>query len=165
VTVGPSSGGANFEATPTPSVSIPASIPNANELASVTAGRFSFFSSHSNVSQDIVVNVNTALGSATKGTWAPTGDYYITPDSVGAAGFSALAIPAGSATLDVNVTPNTDSSVEGPETVISRSGRQPGTQSTAKVVINDDTALPKVSIAATISTSVKNSRASLRCSL
>ncbi len=162
VTVGPSSGGADFEATPTPSVAIAASLPNANELAPVTAGRFTFTRT-GDISQDLVVNVNTALGSATKGTSAPTGDYYFTPDYVaGSQGFSTFTIPAGSASFDVNVTPNTDTSVEGPETVILQvgpgNGYLVGTQSTATVVINDDdTALPKVSIAVTTLTTVENS--------
>ncbi|MGB8166735.1 MAG: Calx-beta domain-containing protein [Chthoniobacteraceae bacterium] len=157
VTVGPSSGGADFEATPTPVVTIAATVPNAGEAAPVTPGRFTITRT-GDTSQALLVNVNTALGSAPKGT-----DYTFTPDYVaGSQGFSTFTVPAGSATLNVVVTPVVDTAAEGPETVILQlgpgNGYLVGTQSTATVVIDDDdTALPKVSIAATTSTTVENS--------
>ena len=70
------------------------------------------------MSQALVVNVNTALGSATKTT-----DYTFTPDYVaGSSGFSTFTIPAGAASLDVIVTPVVDTIAEGPETVILQLG-------------------------------------------
>ncbi len=157
VTVGPSAGGANFEATATPVVTIAATIPNANEAAPVTPGRFTITRT-GDISQALVVNVNTALGSATKTT-----DYTFSPDYVaGSQGFSTFTILEDSATLDIAVTPVVDTAQEGPDTVILQlgpgNGYLVGTQSSATVVINDDdTALPKVSIAATTVATVENS--------
>ncbi len=164
VTVGPNAAGADFEATATPVVTIEATVPNASEGPTVTNGRFTLTRT-GDLSQDLVVNVNPAQGSATKGTSAPTGDYYFPTDyATGSQGFSTFTIPADSATLDVIVTPNTDTSAEGPETVILQlgpgNGYLVGPASSATVVINDDdTALPKVSVAATTVATVENSGA------
>ncbi len=157
VTVGPNAGGADFEATAAPVVTIAATLPSASELAPVTAGRFTITRT-GDISQVLVVNVNTALGSATKTT-----DYTFSPDYVaGSQGFSTFTIPEDAASLDIAVTPVIDAAGEGPETVILQlgpgNGYLVGSQSTATVVIDDDdTALPKVSLAVTTLTTVENS--------
>jgi hypothetical protein len=149
ITVGPSFSGALFEASAQSIVTISTPNPNANELAPVTAGTFRISRTGDN-SQDLVVNVNSALGGATKTT-----DYTFAPDYVaGSNGFSTFTILAGSDTLDITVTPVVDASSEGPETVILQlgpgNGYLVGSASTATVVIgDDDTALPKVGITAT----------------
>ncbi|MFZ4765170.1 MAG: Calx-beta domain-containing protein, partial [Roseimicrobium sp.] len=154
VTVGPNAANADFEATSSSVVTIVASTSAAGEASPVTPGVFTLTRT-GDVSQPLVVNVNTALGSAAKGTAAPTNDYYLTPDyAAGSQGFSTFTIPADVATLDVVVTPNTDTTQEGPETVTLQlgpgNGYLVGAASSATVVIDDDdTALPKVSLAAT----------------
>lgn len=154
VTVGPNFSGADFEASASSVVTITATTPNASEGPTVSAGKFTL-SRTGDTSQDLVINVNTALGSATKGTSAPTNDYYLLPDYVaGSQGFSTFTIPADSESLDIVVTPNPDTTAEGPETVILQlgpgNGYLVGPQSSATVVIDDDDAtVPKVSIAAT----------------
>ncbi len=157
ITVSPSASGADFEASPLPVVTIAASIPTAKELAPVTTGRFTLTRT-GDTTQSLVVNVNTALGSATK-----TSDYTLSPDYVNASqGFSTFTIPADSATLDITVTPVVDTSAEGPETVILQlgpgNGYLVGKGSSATVVIeDDDTALPKISITATRDTTQEGS--------
>jgi hypothetical protein len=74
ITVGPNFSGADFEAAGSPVVTIAATLPNANELSPVTAGRFTITRT-GDTSQALVVNVNPALGSATKTT-----DYNFAPD-------------------------------------------------------------------------------------
>jgi regulation of enolase protein 1 (concanavalin A-like superfamily) len=157
VTVGPSFTGAEFAATAQPVVTIAATIPTAKEQAPVTPGRFTVTRT-GDTSQALVVNVNPALGSATKGT-----DYNFSPDYVaGSQGFSTFTIPADAASLDVAVTPITDSLQEGPETVILQlgpgNGYLVGPQSSVTVIIgDDDTVLPKVSLAATTPDTTENS--------
>lgn len=152
ITVGPNFSGANFDATAQSVVTITAQNPNANELAPVTPGTFRIARTGDN-SQDLVVNVNSALGGATITT-----DYTLSPAYVsGSLGFSTFTIPADANYLDVNVTPVVDTSSEGPETVILQlgpgNGYLVGSASSATVVISDDdTALPKISL-----TAVKNS--------
>jgi Calx-beta domain/PKD domain len=149
VVVGPSFVGANFRAVAQPVVTITAPVASANELVPVTPGTFRL-TRVGDTSGNLLVNVNSAQGSATKGT-----DYNFTPDYVGASlGFSTFTIPAGSATLDITLTPLTDTNQEGPETATLQLGPGNGyivnTPSTATIVIeDDDTALPKVSITAT----------------
>lgn len=164
VSVGPNGTGADFEATPTPVVTITASIPTANELAPVTAGKFTLTRT-GDTSQQLIVNVNSLQGGALKGNPppSPTNDYSIAPDYVaGSQGFSTFTIPADSATLDVVVTPNTDATTEGPETVVLQlgpgSGYLVGSAATATIVIaDDDTALPKVSLAVATAATNENS--------
>jgi regulation of enolase protein 1 (concanavalin A-like superfamily) len=157
ITVGPNASGANFTAVDSPVVTIAATVPNAYEAAPVTPGKFTITRSGDN-SADLVVNVNAASGSATITT-----DYTFSPNYVSASlGFSTFTIPAGSSTLDVSVTPVVDTIAEGPETVILQlaagTGYLVGTQSTATVVINDDdTALPKVSLAVVNASTIENS--------
>lgn len=155
ITVGPNFTGANFEATAQAVVTIAATTPSANELVPVTPGTFRI-SRTGDTSQLLVVNVNTALGSATKTT-----DYTFTPDYVtGSQGFSTFTIPADADSVDVTVTPVTDSTVEGPETVTLQLGPGNGylvsTPSTATVTISDDdTTLPRVAITATVNSTME----------
>ena len=148
ITVGPSFSGASFEATAQSVVTITAPNPNANELAPVSPATFRLTRSGDN-SQALQVNVNAALGSATKTT-----DYSFSPDYVaGSLGFSTFTIPADSSTLDITVTPVVDAASEGPETVLLQlgpgNGYLVGSASSATVVIaDDDSALPKVSLTA-----------------
>jgi len=157
ITVGPSFSGAAFEATAQSVVTLTAPNPNANELSPVTTGTFRLTRTGDN-SQDLVVNVNSALGGATKGT-----DYNFAPDyAAGSLGFSTFTIPAGSDILNISVTPIVDASSEGPETVILQlgpgNGYLVGSASSATVVIaDDDTALLKVSITATTLSTTENS--------
>ena len=150
ISVGPSFSGALFEATAQSVVSISAVQPNANEAAPVTPALFRLTRSGDD-SQDLSVSVNSALGSATKGT-----DYTLSPDyGTGSQGYNSFIIPAGSSNLEVTVTPTVDSITEGPETVslqlAAGNGYLVAAQSSATVVINDDdTSLPKVSIVASL---------------
>jgi Calx-beta domain/PKD domain len=156
ITVGPSFSGANFDAAEQSVVTITALNPNANEAAPVTPGTFRLTRT-GDISQDLVVNVNSALGGATITT-----DYTLTPAyAAGALGFSTFTIPADSATRDITVTPVVDTSSEGPETVILQlgpgNGYLVGSASSATVVIgDDDTALPKVSLTATKNSTMEN---------
>ncbi|MFN7561975.1 MAG: Calx-beta domain-containing protein [Prosthecobacter sp.] len=156
IVVGPSFSGANFDATAQSVVTITAQNPNANEAAPVTPGTFRLTRT-GDLSQDLVVNVNSAIGGATITT-----DYTLTPAYVtGSQGFSTFTIPADAATLDVTVTPVVDTSSEGPETVLLQlgpgNGYLVGSASSATVVIgDDDTALPKVSLTATKNMAVEN---------
>lgn len=157
ITVGPNFSGANFEATQQSTVTISAPLPTAGELAPVTAGSFRL-SRTGETSQPLVVNVNSALGSATKTT-----DYTFTPDYVtGTLGFSTFTIPADADYLDVTVTPVADALAEGPETVILQLGPGIGyvveMPSVATVVIaDDDTTLPKVSLSTVVADTTENS--------
>ena len=157
IPVGPSAAGANFEAAPTPVVEITPTGPSAGELAPVTPGKFTLTRSGDN-SQPLTVNVNAPLGTATKTT-----DYTLVPDTVTASqGFNSFTIPAGASALEVLVTPVVDTAQEGPETVILQlgpgNGYLVGPQSAATVVIqDDDSALPKVSLALARETTVENS--------
>lgn len=156
VAVGPNFTGADFEATANSVVSIAASTPLASELAPVTAGKFTITRT-GDISQDLLVNVNTALGTATKTT-----DYVFAPDYVaGSQGFSTFTIPADYASVDVVVTPAVDATAEGPETVTLQIGPGNGYvvagSSTATVTIDDDdTALPKISLTALVASLNEN---------
>lgn len=156
ITVGPGFSGADFAAAAQSVVTLTAVNPDANERSPVTPGAFRLTRT-GDISQELVVNVNPALGGATKGT-----DYNFTPDYTGGTqGFSTFTIPAESDTLDITVTPVADASSEGPETVILQlgpgDGYLVGSPSSATVVIaDDDTTLPKLSLAATRNTVVEN---------
>ncbi|MFN0077536.1 MAG: Calx-beta domain-containing protein [Prosthecobacter sp.] len=156
IVVGPSFSGANFEATAQSVVTLTALNPNANELSPVTPGTFRLTRT-GDISQDLVVNVNSALGGATKTT-----DYTFTPDYVtGSLGFSTFTMLADSATLDITVTPVVEALSEGPETVILQlgpgNGYLVGSASSATVVIaDDDTSLPKVSLTTTRNSVIEN---------
>ena len=156
ITVGPSFSGADFEATAQSVVTIAALNPNASELAPVTPGTFRFTRT-GDLSQDLVINVNTVLGGATLTTDCTLSPAYV----AGSQGYSTFTIPADSAVLDITVTPVVDASSEGPETVILQlgpgNGYIVGSASSATVVIgDDDTALPKISLTATGSSVTEN---------
>jgi hypothetical protein len=150
IVVGPSFEGADFEATETPRVTIAASVPTGTENNTAAPAQFTLTRT-GDASQVLTVSVNSPRGTATNNT-----DYTLSPSlGSGSQGFSTLTFPAGEDTLLVNVVPINDSSAEGPETVILELGPGNGyllsglAQST--VVINDDdTALPKVSLTATV---------------
>ncbi|MBX7208567.1 MAG: PKD domain-containing protein [Verrucomicrobiaceae bacterium] len=156
ITVGPNFTGADFEASAQSTVTISAATPTASELSPVTTGKFTITRT-GDTSQALAVSVNTAQGTATKGT-----DYAFSPDYVtGSQGFSTFTIPADAESLDVVVTPVVDSTAEGPETVTLQLG--PGASylvsspSAATVTItDDDTALPKISVAATTPSTLEN---------
>lgn len=156
ITVGPNFSGANFEAAAQSLVTITALTPDADELAPVTPGAFRI-SRTGDTSQDLVVNVNAASGTATITT-----DYTLSPAyATGAQGFSTFTIPAGSADLDVILTPAVDTAAEGPETAVLQLGPGNGylvaMPSKATVVIaDDDTTLPKVAITATRNSALEN---------
>lgn len=155
ITVAPNFYGANFSATQDSNVSITASVPAASEAGPV-AGKFTITRT-GDTSLALAVNVGTATGSATKTT-----DYTFSPDYVSSSPFSQFTIPAGQASLDITVTPVVDATVEGPETVILQLGPGDGYvlggNTGATVTINDNnTALPKISVAATTPNTVENS--------
>jgi hypothetical protein len=150
IVVGPSFEGADFEATETPRVTIVASVPNGTENNTATPPQFTLTRT-GDASQALTVSVNSPRGTATNNT-----DYTLSPTlGAGSQGFSTFTFPAGQDTLLVNVVPTNDTSAEGPETVILELGPGNGyllsglAQST--VVINDDdSALPKISLTATV---------------
>ncbi len=157
VVVGPNFTGADFEATADGVVTIAASLPTANELAPVIAGRFTLTRT-GDLSSPLTVNVNAAQGSATIAT-----DYTLAPAYVaGSQGFSTFTIPADAATLNVVVTPVVDAAPEGPEIVTLQlgpgAGYVVGAPASATVTIaDDDTALPKVSVAVAPASIAENS--------
>ncbi len=147
ITVGPSFMGANFDASIQSVVTIAATTPAANE-GTLSPGLFTISRTGDN-SQPLVVNLSNASGSATLTT-----DYTLSPAYTTGTVFNTLTIPADASLLDISVTPVADASSEGPETVTLQlgagSGYLLGAASSATVVIaDDDTALPKVSVAAT----------------
>lgn len=156
VTVGPNFTGANFDASVQPTVTLTASTNTANELAPVVPGAFRLTRT-GDTSQPLVVNVNTVSGTATKTT-----DYTLAPDYVaGSSGYSTFTIPADAATLDVVLTPVSDSVAEGPETATLQLGPGVGyvvtTPSVATVtLLDDDTTLPLVAVNATTADAVEN---------
>ncbi len=155
ITVAPNFYGANFSATSNSIVSIAATVPNASEAGPVV-GKFTL-SRAGDTSLALAVNVNTVSGSATKGT-----DYTFSPDYVSSSPFSQFTIAAGQASLDITVTPIVDGTIEGPETVTLQLGPGDGYvlggNASATVTINDgNSALPKISIAATTPHTVENS--------
>lgn len=155
VTVGPNFTGADFDAVAAGTVSLTASVPTLDENVAGTPGQF-VLTRTGDLSSALTVNVNTVLGSATKAT-----DYTFSPDyAAGSQGFSTFTIPADTASITINVTPVNDNFAEGPETVILQLGQStfyvPGASTVATVVINDDdTTFPKVSLAATVGSTVE----------
>ena len=145
ITVAPNFDGAQFDAEPSPAVSLTAAVAAADE-GSLTPGQFTLTRTGDS-SQPLVINVNAAQGTASLGT-----DYTFSPSYVaGAQGYQNFTIPAGAEVLEIDVTPNADSAAEGPETVLLQIA--PGTgyvvsgAAEAQVVIDDDdTALPRVSL-------------------
>jgi hypothetical protein len=147
VAVGPNFAGADFEATLSPLVSITNNVPTCNEAVAGAPAQFTI-SRVGDAAQALTVNVVAPIGTATSAT-----DYTLTPALVaGSLGFSTITIPAGSNSIVVTITPINDTLVEGPETVTLQLGPGIGylldgiAQSTV-VIDDDDTTLPKVSLA------------------
>ncbi|MBI5383681.1 MAG: PKD domain-containing protein [Verrucomicrobia bacterium] len=147
VAVGPNFTGADFEAAAVARVSITATAPVGNETNTAAPAQFTLTRS-GDASQALTVNLASPTGTATR-----TNDYVMTPaPASGSQGFSTLTIPAGSDTLTVTIAPVNDAAAEGPETVILELGPGNGYLiegfAHATVVIDDDdTRLPKVSLA------------------
>ncbi len=142
--------GMNFTSTATPTLTIEATDPAARENSSDT-GTFMITRTGATTAAQLV-KVVLPSGTASKGT-----DYTLLPDPIynTTTTFAyELTIPAGSATLNVVLTPTNDSTAEGPETAVLQLIPVAGLIITgpgqATVVIDDDdTALPRVSITAT----------------
>ncbi len=152
ITVGPNYAGADFEAEGLPSVSLTATDASVTENAVGDTAVFRLTRTGS-TAVPLVVNVNPAIGTAV------TGDYTLSATlAAGSGGFSTFTIPAESSTLDIVLTPTSDTAAEGPETVKYALAAGAGYLITpnagaAQVVIeDDDTALPKISLAATTET-------------
>ena len=150
--VGPNYNGADFEAEGLPSVSLTAFDANTTENAVGDTAVFRLTRT-GDTAVPLVVNVNPAIGTAV------TGDYTLIPAlAAGSGGFSTFTIPAESSTLDIVLTPASDTAAEGPETVTFALAAGAGYLITpnagaAQVVIaDDDTVLPKISLAATTDT-------------
>ena len=98
---------------------------------------------------DLIVELAPVGGTATLTT-----DYTFSPAMTDDGSFKTFTIPAGQASLVVNVVPVDDASAEGPETVIlqlaSNASFIAGGPSLAIMTLHDnDTTLPQVSVAAT----------------
>lgn len=156
IAVGPSYQGANFDAETTPRVSLSAPVATANE-ATPSPGTFRITRT-GDTSAALTVNVNSALGTAAK-----TADFTFSPDYVaGSQGFSTFTVPAGQASLDISVTPVTDTLAEGVETVLLQVGPGNGyvvsSNSSANVaILDDDSVLPKVSVRSMVTSTLENS--------
>lgn len=155
ITVGPNYTDADFEATVLPSVSLTAIDDTAIEDSAGETATFRL-TRDGDVSQPMDVNISTLSGTAS------TADFALLPAlTTGTGGFSFLTIPADSATLDVVLTPNTDTASEGPETVTYSVGAGAGYLVTpgggrATVVIEDnEVSLPVVSVTATTNTALE----------
>ncbi|MCB1274991.1 Calx-beta domain-containing protein [Prosthecobacter sp.] len=152
ITVAPNFAGADFEAEGLPMVSLTAIDASATEDAAGETATFRLTRT-GDTAVPLTVNINPAIGTAA------VADYTLAPALItGTGGFSTFIILADSSTLDVVLTPNTDTAVEGPETVKFALAAGSGylvapNAGSAQVVIEDnDTVLPKVSILATTDT-------------
>ena len=95
----------------------------------------------------LTVNVLSASGTAERSV-----DYNLTPNYVDDGRYRTFTIPAGQASLTVNVAPVNDTAAEGPETVmlslVERAGYIAAANATATITLHDnDTELPQVSLA------------------
>ena len=159
VTVGPNFEGADFEASAQPLVSIAATVPMVRETIAAAPAQFMLTRS-GDTAQPLTVNVLGPRGSATVTT-----DYTYAPVvGAGSQGFSTFTFPADSNTLVVAITPVNDSSVEGPETATFELGPGNGYLISGLalgtvVIDDDDTTLPKVSLAVVDAKTVEGSPA------
>lgn len=100
------------------------------------------------------VKVAPVTGSAAKGI-----DFTLSPDYLASGSLQAFTIPAGQATLTVAVAVTNDAAAEGPETVrlqLAAGAYQVRTGGVATAtIVDNDTTLPVVSIAATDATSAE----------
>jgi hypothetical protein len=135
--------GADWTAASVPQLSLTAT----NGAEGGAAGSF-VLTRTGDTSADLGVTVSPVTGSAAKGT-----DYTFSPDYTDSGSLQSFTIPAGQASLTVNVAVTNDTSAEGPETIqmqLAAGAYQVRTGSSAILTIADnDTALPVVSIAAT----------------
>jgi hypothetical protein len=148
VTVGPNATAKNFTSAAIATLSIQALDATATENGDT--GTFRITRTGATTAAQIV-RVNSPNGTATKGS-----DYTLSPDPTynSTSGAYELTIPAGAATLDVTLTTVNDATQEGPETAILQLVPMSGTaitgaQQATIVIDDDDTALPRVSLAAT----------------
>jgi regulation of enolase protein 1 (concanavalin A-like superfamily) len=148
ISVAPSYTGANFSADGLPAVYLTAPDNSATEGAGAADTATFRFTRTGDISLDLVVSVATATGTAS------TSDYTLAPLLTSASPFNTFTIPAGSATLDVVLTTVNDAIAEGPETLtfVLASGAGYLVASTTAAatitIIDDDTALPQVGVAA-----------------
>lgn len=109
-TVGPSVTGRNFSSSNLPAITI--TYPDAQADEGATPGpavvRLTRAGSTS-------AALNVQMFNATSGTAVRNTDYTLNPTPTASGGTSAFTIPAGSATLDITITPINDSAVEGVE--------------------------------------------------
>ncbi len=148
VAVGPNKTGVNFTAAQGTFVSISAPDPGANEGGDTATFRIT---RTGDTSAALVVYTDIT-GSAASGS-----DYTLSPaaDTATTTPLELFTIPAGSATLDVTLTPVNDSTQEGPETVVmslvNGGAYIPSGPQTATVTIDDnDTTKPRVGMVATV---------------
>lgn len=152
ITVGPNFIGADFEAEGLPLVSLAATDTSASEDSAGETAAFQLTRT-GDTAVPLTVSINPAVGTAA------VGDYTLSPAlTTGTGGFSTFLIPADASTLDIVLTPTTDTTAEGPETVKFALAAGSGylvapNAGSAQVVIEDnDTVLPKISVAATTDT-------------
>lgn len=151
ITVGPNTADANFDAAAGAVVGITASVPTCTEDLAGSTGKFTLTRSGPTTNA-LVVTLQTVAGTAT------TADYTLAP----AISSNTLTIPAGTASLDVTLTPKTDTTAEGPETVrllLAQSASYVigSSQEATVTILDNDTAAPKVSIVAAVPVTVENS--------
>ncbi|MCX6854544.1 MAG: PKD domain-containing protein, partial [Verrucomicrobia bacterium] len=166
ITVGPSFSGADFTVEELPVVTLTA--PTAVAVEGGASGVFRLTRTGS-TSLPLAVNTLVVRGTAAK---INSPDYTFTPDytAISNTPYFALTIPAGSSTLDVVVAPVNDVSSEGDEEVQLILGLDAayvnGTESSAAITIQDnDTALPRVSLIASVTQTVEGSSQSITCTL
>ena len=145
VTVGPNFTGANFEADSTPRVTLTASVPVTAE-GGATPGKFLIYRT-GDPSQPLDVNLTPFTGVAI------AGDYAASPvPASGSQGRFFVTIPANDNELEIIITPVNDTAAEGPEplivSLVAGNGYLVSGTGSATVTIDDnDTALPRVTLA------------------
>ncbi|MGC4016590.1 MAG: Calx-beta domain-containing protein [Luteolibacter sp.] len=153
ITVGPNTDTANFDAAAGAVVNITASVPTCTEDLAGSTGKFTLTRTGPTTNA-LTVTLQTVAGTATNNT-----DYTLSP----AISSNTLTIPAGAASLDVTVTPKTDTTAEGPETVrllLAQSASYViggGAQEATVTILDNDTTAPKVSIVAAVPVTVEGS--------
>ncbi|BCU78329.1 hypothetical protein llg_30440 [Luteolibacter sp. LG18] len=151
ITVGPNTADANFETVAGTVVTLTASVPTCTEDLAGSTGKFTLTRTGPTGSA-LAVTMQSVTGTAT------SADYTLAP----AISSNTLTIPAGASSLDVTVTPKTDTSAEGPETVRLLMAQNAsyvigGSQEATVTILDNDTTVPKVSIVAAVPTTVENS--------
>ncbi|PAW61704.1 MAG: hypothetical protein B9S37_04500 [Verrucomicrobiia bacterium Tous-C3TDCM] len=142
LSVGPSQVNANFTASQVPRLTIATT----NGTEGGTAGKFTITRTGVTTSA-LVVRTMVVRGTATKGT-----DYNFSPDYITNSVYQNFTIPAGAASLDVTTNITNDTSAEGPETIVLELANDSsyliaGNGVTTQVINDNDTSLPKISIA------------------